>query len=503
MHKIVTGRRTGFAELRQAGGLSGYPQPRGEPPRLGREQPRLDDPLLRLRPGRRPRRRASTTHRHIVAVIGDGSMTGGMAYEALNNLGHSRRSASSSSSTTTAAATPRRSRTSPPSPTRSRSADPADTQPLDQPHRRPPVAHADRHPPQPDLRAPPAPARGAACATCRSSARRPRRRVEAFKAGGARVPAAAGVLRGARRALHRPGRRPRHRRARAGAAQRRRAVGRGPDRRPRRSPRRAAATRRPRTTTRSTCTTRRSSTRSPARRRRCRPATRRRSPRRSSRRPRPTTAIVAITAAMPGPTGLLPFEDRFPDRFFDVGIAEQHAVTAAAGMAMGGLRPVVAIYSTFLTRALDQVVYDVAPAPPARRVLPRPGRHHRRRRRRATTACYDMALLAKVPGMRVLAPSSAQELQVDAARRAEPRRRAARSRSATRAAGAHRSASTRSASASRARRRAPPTATAAVCILAVGKLVDAAEKAADALAAAGRRRHGVGRALLRPARRRR
>ena len=59
--------------------------------------------------------------------------------------------------------------------------------------------------------------------------------------------------------------------------------------------------------------------------------------------------IVAITAAMPGPTGLLPFEARFPERFFDVGIAEQHAVTAAAGMAMAGLRPVVAIYSTFFS----------------------------------------------------------------------------------------------------------------------------------------------------------
>src|SRR4029450_13743513 len=67
-----------------------------------------------------------------------------------------------------------------------------------------------------------------------------------------------------------------------------------------------------------------------------------------------------MTAAMPDSTGLLPFKDRFPDRFFDVGIAEQHAVTAAAGMAMGGLRPGVAIYSTFLNRAWDQVVYDVA-----------------------------------------------------------------------------------------------------------------------------------------------
>src|SRR5207237_4208315 len=69
--------------------------------------------------------------------------------------------------------------------------------------------------------------------------------------------------------------------------------------------------------------------------------------------------VVAITAAMPGPTGLLRFQERFPDRFFDVGIAEQHAVTAAAGMAMGGLRPVVAVYSTFFTRAFDQANLDV------------------------------------------------------------------------------------------------------------------------------------------------
>ncbi|MFM8827570.1 MAG: 1-deoxy-D-xylulose-5-phosphate synthase N-terminal domain-containing protein, partial [Actinomycetota bacterium] len=67
--------------------------------------------------------------------------------------------------------------------------------------------------------------------------------------------------------------------------------------------------------------------------------------------------IVAITAAMPGPTGLLDFQERFPTRVLDTGIAEQHAVTTAAGMALGGLRPVVALYSTFLNRAWDQVVY--------------------------------------------------------------------------------------------------------------------------------------------------
>ncbi len=120
--------------------------------------------------------------------------------------------------------------------------------------------------------------------------------------------------------------------------------------------------------------------------------------------------IVALTAAMPGPTGLIPFQDRYPDRFFDVGIAEQHAVTGAAGMALGGLRPIVALYSTFLSRAWDQVVYDVAlHRLPVVFCLDRAGitgddgpSHH---------GVYDMALLAKVPGMRVLAPSSAQELQ--------------------------------------------------------------------------------------------
>jgi 1-deoxy-D-xylulose-5-phosphate synthase len=69
--------------------------------------------------------------------------------------------------------------------------------------------------------------------------------------------------------------------------------------------------------------------------------------------------IVAITAAMPGPTGLLAFQDRYPERFMDVGIAEQHALTAAAGMAMTGLRPVVAVFSTFLGRAVDQWNLDI------------------------------------------------------------------------------------------------------------------------------------------------
>jgi 1-deoxy-D-xylulose-5-phosphate synthase len=121
--------------------------------------------------------------------------------------------------------------------------------------------------------------------------------------------------------------------------------------------------------------------------------------------------IVAITAAMPGSTGLLPFEVRFPDRFLDVGIAEQHAVTSATGMAMLGLRPVVAIYSTFLTRAFDQVMYDAGlHEQPVVFCIDRAGitgddgpSHH---------GLLDLALLTKVPGMTVFAPSSSQELVV-------------------------------------------------------------------------------------------
>ena len=212
--------------------------------------------------------------------------------------------------------------------------------------------------------------------------------------------------------------------------------------------------------------------------------------------------VVAITAAMAGPTGLLPFQDRFPDRFFDVGIAEQHAVTGAAGMAMGGLRPVVAIYSTFLNRAWDQVVYDVAlHRLPVVFCLDRAGitgpdgpSHH---------GVYDMALLARVPGMRVLAPSSAQELQQmlhDAMALADDGPVAIRyPRGQARHVGEHEVGVGIRARRVACRRRRPAEA---VCILAIGKLVEAAEKAADALAADGHRRHGVGRPLLRPARRR-
>jgi 1-deoxy-D-xylulose-5-phosphate synthase len=120
--------------------------------------------------------------------------------------------------------------------------------------------------------------------------------------------------------------------------------------------------------------------------------------------------LVALTAAMPDSTGLLPFSERYPDRCIDVGIAEQHAVTAAAGMTMGGLRPVFAVYSTFLSRAFDQVNLDVGlHGCPVVFCLDRAGitgddgaSHH---------GVLDMVLLSKVPNMTILAPSSYQELQ--------------------------------------------------------------------------------------------
>jgi 1-deoxy-D-xylulose-5-phosphate synthase len=120
--------------------------------------------------------------------------------------------------------------------------------------------------------------------------------------------------------------------------------------------------------------------------------------------------VVAITAAMPGPTGLTAFGQRFPDRLFDVGIAEQHAVTSAAGLAMGGLHPVVAIYSTFLNRAFDQIMMDVAMHQlPVTMVLDRAGitgpdgaSHN---------GMWDLSMLGIVPGMRVAAPRDGTRLR--------------------------------------------------------------------------------------------
>ncbi len=113
--------------------------------------------------------------------------------------------------------------------------------------------------------------------------------------------------------------------------------------------------------------------------------------------------LVALTAAMLAPVGLQPFADEFPDRVIDVGIAEQHAVTSAAGLAYAGLHPVFAVYATFLNRAFDQVLMDVA--------LHRAGVTFMLDRAGVTgddgashNGMWDMALLRHVPGLRLAAP---------------------------------------------------------------------------------------------------
>ncbi len=374
VHKIVTGRQAGFQQLRQAGGLSGYPS-REESVHDYVENSHASTALSYAYGMAVARDLGVDPHRHIVAVIGDGSLTGGMAYEALNNIGHggrrvimvlndNGRSYAPTVSNLSANSQGRDERASASEPAR-----PGDRQAGDGVH---------RHPAQPDLRAPSAATRGVPPVAAR---RRPpgRSAMDAFKAGvreflqppsffealGVRYvgPFDGHDIEQMEHALHN-------------------AVelsedgpilvhvltqkGRGyppaedddekhlhdaPVFDPLVGPPKAVATGYTQAFAEAII-------------------------KEAEADPR----LVAITAAMPGPTGLLPFQDRFPDRCFDVGIAEQHAVTGAAGMAMGGLRPVVAIYSTFLNRAWDQVVYDVALHRLPVDLLPRPRRHHRPRR---------------------------------------------------------------------------------------------------------------------------
>ena len=120
--------------------------------------------------------------------------------------------------------------------------------------------------------------------------------------------------------------------------------------------------------------------------------------------------IVAITAAMPDGTGLVPFAERFPERFYDVGIAEQHAVTFAAGMACRGLRPVVAVYSTFLQRAYDSIIHDVCLQNlPVTFAIDRGGlvgadgpTHH---------GSFDLSFLRPIPNLVCMVPRDEHELR--------------------------------------------------------------------------------------------
>ena len=480
VHKLVTGRRSGFTELRQSGGLSGYPS---------REESRHDyvenshaSTILSYAYGMAVARDAGVNpHRHIVAVIGDGSMTGGMAYEALNNLGHSKRRVIIVLNDNGRSYAPTISRLTTDRPTAIGDA-PADTPPLisrigewlshslTEIRLNPTYVRRQRRLEE-FLRDVPVVGTPA------------ERAVEAFKAGvreflqppaffealgvryvgpvdGHDVPALEHALRNAEElaadgpivvhVLTTKGR---------GYApaedDEEKHLHDAPVFDPLTGPPKAVPTGYTQAFAEAVI-----------------------------KEAEADSRVVAITAAMAGPTGLLPFQARFPDRFFDVGIAEQHAVTAAAGMAMSGLRPVVAIYSTFLNRAWDQVVYDVAlHRLPVVFCLDRAGvtgpdgpSHH---------GVYDLAMLARVPGMRVLAPSSAQELQAmlhDAMSLADagpvairyPRGQAPQVPEHEVGVGL------------RARLvRAAEDPTASACLLAVGKMVGAATKAADRLAARG------------------
>lgn len=119
--------------------------------------------------------------------------------------------------------------------------------------------------------------------------------------------------------------------------------------------------------------------------------------------------VVAITAAMPDGTGLKRFKNAHPDRFFDVGIAEEHAVTFAAGLAAGGLKPVVAIYSSFLQRAYDQILHDVCIqklpvvfAIDRAGIVGADGETHQ--------GIFDLSFLSEIPGLTVMAPKNKWEL---------------------------------------------------------------------------------------------
>lgn len=376
VHKLVTGRAAGFAALRQAGGLSGYPR-RGESPHDWIENSHASTVLSYAHGFAEAFAALGEQHRRVVAVIGDGSLTGGMAFEGLNNLGRSGLPVTVVLNDNGRSYAPTASRL----PERLRS--PRVSHAREQQLRRVASALGDR-------------ARVGRAASAELQAMYlalgDNPRPEAFfhslgldylgPVDGHDVQAVEAALRAARRGgpvvVH------------VVTQKGRGYVYAEQDEEkhlhdvsvfdPSTGPRGGAPGGLTRAFTEALLG--------------C-----------AQQDPR----VHAITAAMPGPTGLLPFQRRFPDRFHDVGIAEQHAVTMAAGMAMGGLRPVVAVYSTFLTRAFDQLNLDVGlHALPVVFALDRSGitgddgpSHH---------GVLDLALCSRVPGMTVLAPSSPQEL---------------------------------------------------------------------------------------------
>jgi 1-deoxy-D-xylulose-5-phosphate synthase len=120
--------------------------------------------------------------------------------------------------------------------------------------------------------------------------------------------------------------------------------------------------------------------------------------------------IVAITAAMPDGTGLSNFKERYPDRFFDVGIAEEHAVTFAAGLAAGGKKPYISIYSSFYQRAYDQILHDICIQKlPVKIIIDRAGLVGRDGE--THQGIFDIAFLSSIPNLTIISPMSAEELE--------------------------------------------------------------------------------------------
>jgi 1-deoxy-D-xylulose-5-phosphate synthase len=399
-HKLVTGRREGFARLRQAGGVSGYPS-RGESEHDVIENSHASASLSYAYGLAVGRDAGGGDDRHVVAVIGDGALTGGVAYEALNNLGCSGRRVIVVVNDNARSYAPTVSRL-----LAARGSDAAgffaalgfeyagpvdghDVTATEQAlrtateHRSPTVVHVVTR-------------KGRGYQPAEDDAEKCLHDVSPFDVG-------SGDLRSPRAVTYTDA----FSEALLGLAEQH-------------------------------------------------------------------PEVVALTAAMPGSTGLLPFAERHPDRCFDMGIAEQHAVTAAAGMAMQGLRPIVAIYSTFLNRAWDQVVHDVGlHRLPVVFCVDRAGitgddgpSHH---------GVYDLALLTKVPGMTVFAPSCYAEVGVMLREALRITSGPVALRWPKTPAPAHHDVGT----GTRARRVLEGRD---VCILAVGKMVDAACEAAEILA---------------------
>ncbi len=448
VHKLVTGRQEGFATLRQPGGMSGYPS-RAESPHDWIENSHASTALSYAHGIAMGLERRGETDRHVVAVLGDGSLTGGMAYEALNNLGHA--------GTRVVIVLNDNGRSYAPTVSRLSAG-------LTQLRLSPSYVHA-RERARHVLRSIPG-LGGLAYSSLHGLTSAVREIVTPhrfFEALGVRYAGPidghdiAGMEQALAHATEWGGPIVVHvitQKGRGYAPAEEDDVQRLHDFKVQPSSVAPSATIAPATYTDAF-------TRAVLEAARQRPE------------------VVAITAAMPGPTGLLPFQAEFPDRFLDVGIAEQHAVTAAAGMAMAGLRPVVAIYSTFLSRAFDQANLDVGlHGLPVVFALDRAGitgddgpSHH---------GVLDLSLTLSIPGMTVFAPSSAQEVGVmldEALSLAGPSAIRFPKTPARQA----RDGAVGTGLSARQIHRGDGT----VCLLAVGKLVEAAEEAAGKLAAEG------------------